>query len=302
MRRYGRRSVETSNEDKLLFPKSGLSKGALLDYYERAWSRMRPHLADRPLVMERFPDGIAGQGFFQKQIGDYFPDWLDKVRVRRKDAGPQELVVCNTKADLAFLANQACVTPHMWLCRADRLDAPDQLIIDLDPPGCDFGPVRQAAMQCRALLEEVEIVSVVKTTGSRGVHVVVPLRPAEGFDDVRQFAQRVARILARRHPDSLTTEQRKAKRGGRLYLDVGRNAYAQTAVAPYAVRALPGAPVAAPVAWSELEASDLHARAFTARCMAERLAQKDPWAGWRRHARGLKRARERLAALERREA
>lgn len=300
-RRYGRRSVETSNERKLLFPESGLSKGDLLDYYERAWTRMRPHLADRPLVMERFPEGLSGEGFFQQQVGRHFPSWIETVRVPRKGSRPQEMLVCNAKATLAFLANQACVTPHLWLSRVDRLDAPDQLVIDLDPPDRDFAPVREAARRCRALLDELGLFSVAKTTGSRGLHVIVPLRRGDGFDRVRRFAQRLAGVLARRHPETLTTEQRKARRAGRLYLDVGRNARGQLVVAPYAVRARPGAPVAAPIAWAELEAADLDARSFTLTGMRTRLRRKDPWAGWRRRARGLDAAVERLAGIEARE-
>lgn len=297
MRRYGRLSVETSREGKLLFPRSDVSKGDLLDHYERVWDRMRPELADRPLVMERFPDGIEEEGFYQKQVGSHFPDWIDTVRVDKGEAGRQELVVCNAKATLAYLADQACITPHLWLSRADRLDTPDQLVVDLDPPGRDFAPVRRAALQCRELLDELELFSVVKTTGSRGVHVIVPLRRHEGFDGVRAFAKGLAERLARRHPETLTSEQRKAKRRGRLYLDVGRNAYAQTAVAPYAVRALPGAPVATPVRWSEIANERIHARSFDLRGMPKRLDADDPWSGWRRRARGLEGARKDLARL-----
>jgi bifunctional non-homologous end joining protein LigD len=167
-------------------------------------------------------------------------------------------------------------------------------VVDLDPSGDDFASVRRAALQCRGLLEDLELVPVVKTTGSRGLHVIVPLREDEGFDAVRDFARRLARALARRAPRALTTEQRKARRGGRLYLDVGRNAYAQTVVAPYGVRARPGAPVATPLDWSELSDGRLHARSFTLASMPRRLDEADPWSGWRRHARSLDAARKRL--------
>jgi len=300
-RSYGRRSVDTSNEDKVFYPESGLTKGDLLDYYERAWPRMRADLADRPLVMQRFPDGIGAEGFFQKQVGEYFPGWIETVRVARASDDPQELVVCNAKASLAYLVNQACITPHLWLSRMDRIDTPDQLVIDVDPPGRDFAPVRAAAQRCRELLDEVGLFAVVKTTGSRGVHVTVPLRRVEGFDEVRDVAHRLAGVLARRHPEALTVEQRKNKRRGRVYLDVARNAYAQTVVAPYAVRALPGAPIAAPIRWSELERPSLEAQSFRVENARARLGRADPWAGWRRRARTLRSARERLASIERRE-
>lgn len=297
VRQYGRRSVETSREGKVLFGRGGLSKGELIDHYERVWERMRPHLEDRPLVMERFPDGIGKGGFYQKQVGEHFPDWIDTVRVPVRQGGHQRLVVCNRKATLAYLANQACVTPHLWLSRRDRLEHPDQLVIDLDPPGREFGPVREAARQCRELLDELDLFSVLKTTGSRGLHVIIPLRRQQGFDAVRDFARDLARVLEKRHPRTLTTEQRKAKRKGRLYLDVGRNAYGQTAVAPYAVRGLRGAPVAMPLDWSELGRRGLDARSFDVASMARRLEQADPWSGWRRRARSLGDARRRLREL-----
>jgi bifunctional non-homologous end joining protein LigD len=297
-RRYGRHSVETSNEDKVLFPDAGLTKGDLIDHYERAWEWMRPFLRDRPLVMQRFPDGIDEEGFYQKQVGEHFPDWIDTVRVA-KEGGEQELVVCRRKATLAYLANQACITPHLWLSRTDRLDHPDQLVVDLDPPGRDFEPVRRTALRCRDLLEELGLVPFVKTTGSKGLHVVVPLDRSEDFDSVRAFARAAMTLLAARHPDELTLEQRRNKRRGRLYLDVGRNAYAQTAVAPYAVRALPGAPVATPLDWDELGRRDLDARSYTVANLARRTSRRrDPWSGLRRRARSLGAPRRRLRELE----
>lgn len=302
-RRYGRRSVETSREEKLLFARSGLSKGDLIDYYERAWPRLAPLLADRPLVLERHPDGIDEAGFYQKQVGDHFPEELDRVKVKLRSGGTQTLAVCNAKADLVFLADQACIALHPWLSRTDRLEVPDQLVFDLDPPGKDadapFRPVRAAALRCRDLLGELGLASALKTTGSRGLHLVVPLRRENDFDAVRDFARSCARELARRHPDTLTTETRVAKRGGRLYLDVARNAYGQTAVAAWSVRALPGAPLAMPLTWAELEAGGIDARSFRLADSRERLEGPDPWKGWRRHASGLGPARDRLASLSR---
>lgn len=293
LRRYGRHRVETSREQKVLFASDGITKGDLIDYYEAAWGRMGPHLRERPLVMERFPDGIAEDGFYQKQVGAHFPDWIRRARVQRRDGSFQELVVCHARATLAYLADQACVTPHVWLSRVGALDVPDQLVLDLDPSGTDFAEVRVAARRCKELLDELELRAFVKTTGSRGVHVVLPLRPGAPFDEARGFARELARELVRRHPASLTDEQRKEKRGGKLYLDTARNAYAQTVVAPYAVRALPGGPIAMPVRWDELDALD--ARSFRLAGTARR--DDDPWKGWRRHAFSLRAARERLRAI-----
>ena len=299
-RSYGQRSVETSNEDKILFPCPGLTKGALIDYYERIADRILPHLRDRPLVLQRFPDGIAQDGFYQKQAGSHFPKWITTVRVEVTSTnGTQDLVVCDRTATLAYLADQACVTLHPWLSRRGRLDHPDLMVIDLDPAGDDFEAARRAALLVRDLLEgDLDLPCYAKLTGSRGVHVVVPLDRSEDFDAVRGFARAAMDLLASRHRDALTTEQRKNKRRGRLYLDTGRNAYGQTAVAPWSVRALPEAPVAAPVPWKDLEHQGIGPRDFTVENVFRRLARRaDPWADLRRRARALDRARARLARL-----
>jgi len=298
-RRYGARSVETSNEDKVLFADIGLTKGELIDYYERIAPRILPHLRGRPLVMQRFPDGIAAEGFYQKQIPDYFPDWMSRARVELLGSGGrQQLVVCDSKASLGYLANQACVALHPWLARADRLHQPDQLVVDLDPPADDFEAARRAALRVRELFEELEVACFAKLTGSRGVHVVAPLDAGSDFDAVRDFAADAMELLVGRHPEALTSAQRKRERGDRVYLDIGRNAYAQTAVAAWSVRALPGAPVAVPVAWSDLERSGIGPRDYTVENVFRRIARRDdPWAGWRRRARSIEPARERLARL-----
>jgi len=286
-RRYGRRTVETSREEKVLFPEPGLTKGDVIDYYERVADRILPHLKDRPLVLQRFPDGIGEAGFYQKQIGDHFPDWIHRTRVEVGSGnGHQELVVCDQKATLVYLANQGCITLHPWLSRMDRIDHPDSLIVDLDPPGNDFDAARRAALQVRALFDELDLPTWVKLTGSKGVHVLTPLDRSSDFDAVRAFARDAMALLAARHPDALTTEQRKSKRRGRVYLDVGRNAYGQTAVAPWSLRPRPEAPVAAPVAWSALERADVGPRDYTLENVFRRTgSRRDPWAGMRRRAR-----------------
>jgi bifunctional non-homologous end joining protein LigD len=299
-RSYGAYRVEISNSDKVFFPDTGMTKGDLIDYYERVAETMLPHLEGRPLTLHRYPDGLAGEGFYQKQIPEYFPKWVSRVEVSKKEEGGSQLqVICDRKATLVYLANQACVTPHIWLSREDKLDHPDRMIIDLDPPGDDFEPVRRAARQLRDWLEELELVPFLMLTGSRGAHVVAPLRRDSDFDTVRAFAQAVAEELARRHPDDLTTAQRKDKRGERLFLDTARNAYGQTAVAPYSVRALPGAPVATPLDWSELDDSRLTARRYSIENLFRRLAQKrDPWHEISRHSRSPAGAAERLKRLK----
>lgn len=298
IRTYGSHRVEVRNLDKVFFSQASITKGDLVDYYERIAKWMIPHVEGRPLSLERFPDGIDGESFFQKQTPDYFPDWVTTVSVPIKGkGGSQSQIVCDEQATLVYLANQACITPHIWLSRSDRLDVPDRMVFDLDPPGNDFAPVRAAARHTRALLSELGLESYVMLTGSKGAHVLVPLRRENGFDRVRRLARGIAARLARANPENLTTAQRKEERGKRLFLDTTRNAYGQTTVAPYAVRARPSASVATPIDWDELGTTD--PSDFTIRSVFRRLAQKeDPWRDLARHAQAINEPEEKLAELE----
>jgi len=294
--RVGRYKVDIVNAHKPFFPQDGISKGDLVQYYRRIARTMLPYLRGRPITMHRFPDGIESEGFYQKDAPEYFPPWIERVRVAKED-GALEQVVCTRAADLVYLANQGCITPHIWPSRSDRLHNPDVMVFDLDPAeGAGFESVRRAARALRELLRSLGLVPFVQTTGSRGMHVVVPLDRSEGFDAVRAFAQEVARLLAGRWPRELTVEQRKEKRGQRLYIDTGRNAYGQTFVAPYAVRPRRGAPVATPVRWEELEA--VESQSYNLRNVFQRLQRAgDPWRGMWRHARPLREALQKLARL-----
>jgi bifunctional non-homologous end joining protein LigD len=290
--------VEISNPDKVLFPGDGITKADLAAYYRRVAETMLPHLAGRPLHLQRFPDGIEGEEIHQKQVPDYFPDFVRRVEVPKKGGGTITQAVAENPETLVYLADQAVVTPHTWLSRADELDCPDQLVFDLDPPRGDLDAVRAAARALREILEEVGLFAFVKSTGSRGLHVVSPLDRSAGFDIARSFARDVAEVVAARDRGRLTTEQRKAKRRGRLYLDTARNAYAQTAVAPYAVRARRGAPLAAPLSWDEVGRKDFHPERYTLGNVFRRLSRKgDPWADMGRHARALSQSRDRLDEL-----
>ncbi|MEU2681014.1 non-homologous end-joining DNA ligase [Streptomyces sp. NPDC007107] len=294
--RVGRRTVALTRPGKVLFPDDGITKAGLAEYYRCVASAMLPHLRGRPLMMERCPEGIDGPAFMQKEVPAHFPDWFHRVELP-KEGGTVTYAVCDEAASLVYLAGQACITPHRFLSRADRPDRPDRMVFDLDPSGDDFGTVRTAALRLRTLLDELELPAAVMTTGSRGLHVVVPLDRRAPFDEVRDLAHRISGLLAARHPETLTTAPRKQARGGRLYLDVQRNAYAQTAVAPYAVRARPGAPVAAPLTWAEVEDARIHARSFTTVSVLDRLGD-DPWRNAFRHPRAARAALRRLESLE----
>ena len=293
--------MQLTHPDKVLFPDDGITKAELAAYYQAVAPRMLPLVAGRPVTMQRFPNGIGRGGFLQKQAADYFPDWIERVTApnrRTRSATTRDEVtylVCRTADDLVYLANQGCVTPHVWSSRVPDLDHPDQLIFDLDPASPEPAPLRLAAVALRGLLDELGLASFLKSSGSRGLHVVVPLVPGAETDAVKLFSFAVAEAVAARHPHELTTEGRIADRAGRLFLDCGRNGYAQTMAAPYAVRALPGAPVSVPLDWDELDGFD--PRRHTLRSIAERLGRPDPWAGLDRAAAPLDRARRRLAAL-----
>ena len=294
--RFGDITVELSHLDKLFFPDDGISKGDLIAYYRDIAPRIIPYLRDRPLVMGRYPDGITGQGIVQKNAGRQFPAWITRAQVPKR-GGAVSHVVCDSPATLVYLANQACIELHVFLSHLGALDRPDQLVFDFDPPdNSGFPEACRHVLDLRELLEdELGLTAYVKTTGGKGLHVHVPLRPEDDFDAVRDFARAAATVLASRSPHQLTLEPRKDARGQRIYLDVMRDAYAQTVIAPYAVRARPGAPVATPLHWAEVQRADLSPRQFTLRAIADRLAgSDDPWAGMARHSSGLSRARQRL--------
>jgi len=295
--RYGAITIETSKEDKVFFPDAEITKGDLIDYYDRIADHMLPLMKNRPVMMHRFPDGIKGKNFYHKNVPDYFPNWIDTVLVKKED-GTVTHVVCNKQATLVYLADQACITPHIWLSRSDRIHNPDRMIFDLDPPEDNFGPVQDAAFMVHDLLDVMDLDSFPMTTGSRGLHVIVPLNREADFDTVCAFAQQAAEFLAGQHPDELTVEPRKNKRGSRLFLDTARNDYGQTAVAPYSVRAVKNAPLATPLDWFELKKSELTARTYTMNNIFRRLSQKDdPWQGLNRRGKSLTRARKKLKEL-----
>jgi bifunctional non-homologous end joining protein LigD len=292
--RVGSHTIEVSNPDKVLFPDDGISKGDVVEYYRRIADRMVPHLEDRPLALHRFPDGIKGEGFFQKSTPEYFPSWIDTVKLERERGGTVEHVVCNDAATLVYLADQAVLVPHRLLVDARAPRQPVELILDLDPPGDDAPTVRLAARILRDLLDDIGVTGYVKSTGSKGLHVHMPLDGSDDFQDVRSFAKQLAQVLVEREPDRMTIEQRKADRKGRLFVDWLRNSYGQHAVAPYSLRALPGAPVAVPLDWDEAT-SGFEPRRYRLTNVFRRLARKhDPWEGINRRARSIAGLADRL--------
>jgi bifunctional non-homologous end joining protein LigD len=289
--------VEVTHPDRVMFPKDGITKGELVDYYGEVADTMLPHLRDRALTVQRFPRGIGEQGWVQQDFADSLPDWMGRVEVAKQE-GTLVHPVAERPEALRWLADQNCVTLHVWQSRRDRLHNPDRLVFDLDPSDSDFAVVRATAHAVAGALDDLGLARYVQTTGSRGLHVVVPLRADTDFDTARQFAREVAEVVVADDAAHRTVEARKDKRGDRVYLDIMRNAYAQTAVAPYSVRARGGAPVTTPLEWDELDTRGLKADRFTIRNLPKRLAgQHDPWAGMYRHARSLTGPAQRLAKL-----
>lgn len=297
--KVGGHEIELSHPDKVFFPDEGYTKGDVVDYYADVADAMVPHMKRYGVSMQRFPDGLQGGDFYNKDTPDYFPDWIKRVTITKRDGGSYDAPLVDSKAALVYLANQAVLTPHLYLSRTDDLEHPDRMIYDLDPPEGteDFSAVREAALDIREVMDHLDLMAWVMTSGSKGYHIIIPLDRGADFDQVRQFAHDVALVLVRRHEDRYTLEQRKNKRTGRVFLDVLRNSYGATAVAPCAIRARPGAPVATPIEWHELE-DGADPRDWTIKSIPDRLAQKDdPWAGMMRHARAIGPRREALDEL-----
>jgi bifunctional non-homologous end joining protein LigD len=286
--RCGRRAVAISHPDKVMFPAIGLTKLDLARHYERVAALMLPLLRDRPLTFQVFPDGIDADGYYMKSVPRHFPDWVGRARVAKRGGSLVQVIAANA-ATLVYLAGQNMVTPHAWLSRADRPRQPDRLIVDFDPsPGAGFAAVRAAARAAGDHLRDAGLVPFAMVTGSRGIHVVCPLRRGPDFGTVHSYARALAERMVADDPGRLTLEWRRADRGARIYVDVNRINYAQHAVAPYGVRARPRAPVALPIAWEELSDRRLAPDRWTIRSCGERVvAAGNPWEGFARRARKL---------------
>jgi bifunctional non-homologous end joining protein LigD len=266
-----------THPEKVLFPDDGVTKGELAAYYAAVAPLMLPHLRGRPVTLERFPSGIGRKGFIQKDVSKGFPAWLERVEVPHKD-GPVHYVLANDARALQWIANQNTITLHVWASRAPTLEHPDVCVIDLDPSHDDPGELRQAMRLLRAILDEGKHASFVKTSGSKGYHVVVPLGARATWKTCGTLAHEIAEQLLARAPTLLTHEFAKADRDGRIYVDIGRNRPGATFAAAYTVRPKPGAPVSAPCTWEEVESGVALPQTFTLRTMAKRLdAVGDLW-------------------------
>jgi len=293
---FGDIAVACSNVDRVVFPGDGITKGETIAYYRDVAALIVPELQGRPLTVVRYTKGIDRGGFYQKHYQKHFPAWLDRVAAGSRTV--VEYPVVDGPAGLVYMANQGAIELHVWTSRRDALHRPDLLVFDLDPPDGRFDLARRAAGLVRAVLDQVGLPAFVKLTGGKGLHVVAPLDDGATFDEVGELAVRIGALLCRRHPELLTMEFYKKDRRGRLFLDVMRNAIGATLVAPYSLRGRPGAPVSAPIAWSELDDPALCADGIRLRDLRARLDRRgDPWHALRACAGAVSAARRALAAL-----
>lgn len=286
-----------THPEKVLFPDQGITKGELASYYEMIAPVMLPHVRTRPITMERYPAGITRQSFWQKDVSRGFPPWLERVEVPKKDGVVHHPIVTDVRS-LLWVANQNSITLHVWTSRAPDVYHPDICIFDLDPSIEDADRLRAAALGLRDLLAELGLPSWVKTTGSKGFHIAVPLDGKAETGEVAGFADAVGALFVKRDPKNLTREFHKADRGRRILVDTGRNGYSATFAAAYTVRAKPGAPVSAPCTWDEVERGDVGPRSFTLRTMEARIREVgDVWAEMRKRRRSLRRAIEKVRRM-----
>ncbi len=280
------KKIELSNTTKDFFPKAGISKGDVVNYYKKIWEYAEEYITDRPMVLQRFPDGIKGKGFYQKQTPDYFPKWISTIKVKtKKDNSSDKLVNCKNQQTLVYLANQGILTMHVWLSKKSKLNKPDRVVFDFDPSDDDFNKVRKAAKALKKLTDKENIPLYVMTSGSKGLHVVIPLKPEKKYETIRKISKNIARQIVDKHPDIFTLETSMKKRGSKVFIDYLRNSYAQTTVMPFSIRARKGAPVAVPLSWDEVGKKSLHPQKYNVNNVFRRVKRKkDPWEDFHKSA------------------
>lgn len=285
--RAGNRIIEISHPDKILFPISGITKYELIEYYALIADYMIPYIKNRPLTLVRCPNGINTECFYQKNMPSFYPPWVKSIPVEKKDESIIHYVNCTTKASLVYIANQGCITPHPWLSKLPELNHPDKIIFDLDPSTNDFTLVRKAALQIKKILDEQQLPSFVMTTGSKGLHVIIPIKATHNFDDIRAFAKQLAQETSQQQPDICTTEVRIDKRAGKVFIDYLRNAWSATSVAPYAVRTKEHAPVATPITWDEVASKTLKPDKYTINNVFKKI-EENPWKNFNKARKTIK--------------
>jgi bifunctional non-homologous end joining protein LigD len=259
------KTVNLSSAERVLFPEDGITKGDVFEYYRRVGPTLLPHLKDRPFTMKRYPHGIYGEVFFQKQAPKHIPSWIPTRQFRTwpREGGSRlvDFALVNTPEAVLFMVQNNCIDMNAWYSRVDKPDRPDFVLFDLDPPDDGFALAIEVAHLIRELLDELGLPGYVKTSGADGIHVVAPIVRRATFQQTYAFAERASRLLEQRHPGKMTTEWLKKKRQGVL-VDHRQNGHGKTIASVYSVRPKPGAPVSMPLRWEELT-DDVRPRDFT---------------------------------------
>ena len=285
--------------DKIFWPQERFTKGDVIRYYDRMADVILPYLRNRPMVLNRHPNGIRGASFFQKNVDPkHLPPFVKTIAVRARSTGRNvHYVICNNKRTLLYLANLGCIEMHPWNSRTSSIHNPDFLSLDLDPGGNPFGDVVKVARAVRDVIEAAGGRCLVKTSGKTGIHVILPLRPRHDFAEVRAAAKTIARIVNRRLPKLTTRRPNAGRHSRKIYIDYVRNSIGQTLAAPYSLRAFPAATVSTPLAWRDLSTS-LRPSRYTLRTTSRRLNREgDIWRSAFRHSVNLKRLVTRLRRM-----
>lgn len=297
--RIAGRRINLTHLDTCIYPKARISKRDIITYYRTIARVMVRHISDRPLTLQVYSGDIAGNGTLLRERPSQFPQWIPSNSIPSPEgSGSIPAILASSSADLIYLANHGMLALYMGLSRVDRIHYPDRMVFDLDPPtGDDFSSVPHVAVRLKRTIEGLGLTPYIQTTGSRGAQIAVPIKRTSTFDEVRDFAEIVARDLASNFPDIATVDPDENRRGKRVFINCSRNAYGEMVIVPYSLRAIEGAPVATPLDWKELGATDLSAEKYDIQSILRRLAQKsDPWDGMNRRASSLQKARERLEA------
>lgn len=259
-------AITFSNLDKIYWPEMSLSKADLLNYYYLVGEYLLPHLKDRPIVMQRFPDGIKGKTFYQKESPAYAPKWLKTKKIKSSSSKRKAInyIICNDLPTLLWLANQGCIEMHPWLSKIDQLDKPEAVIFDLDPnEEASFKDVVDVALLVREVLKKLGLKSYPKTSGATGLHIYIPIFQDYSFERVRVFAEKIAKLIVQAFPNKSTIERQVKQRGSKVYIDYMQNVQGKTIASVFSVRPVPEASVSMPVTWASLERGSVNPKDFT---------------------------------------
>jgi bifunctional non-homologous end joining protein LigD len=292
-------ALKFTNLGKVFYPDNGYTKRDVLNYYDAVAGLILPHLKDRPLSLKRYPDGIGKEFFFQKNVTEKFAPWVRTELIPSEHNGrPIRYAFAQDRASLLYLVNLGCIDQNPWMSRSPSLENPDFVLIDLDPQECPFDRIVDAALLVKGALDRIGLTGYPKTTGGDGMHVYIPVEPVYSYEETRTFAELISHVVIAEQPELFTTPRAVAKRkSGRVYFDYLQNGRAKTIAAPYVLRAYPGAPVATPLAWSEVR-HGLHPGQFNLANAPERFAAKgDLFEGVLTRPQRLEGALERLERL-----